>query len=203
MGVLLAGGDARRFGGEPKGLARIGRRRIADRVLIALAEASDSRLVVSNDTRATGWFPGHRIVRDLEPGLGPLAGLRTALAAAEGAAVLVVAWDMPFVPAALLRALRRRGEAAHASDVPVYGDDDRAEPLCAYYHPEALATVEALLTRGERRARALYEALTDRGVAVTMGERGLERFGVPSRMFLSVDTPAVLETLGGTRPEPD
>jgi molybdopterin-guanine dinucleotide biosynthesis protein A len=172
-------------------------------VLIALAEAADSCLVVANDPRAPGWFPGHRMVADAEPGLGPLAGIVTALRAARGAAVLLVAWDMPFVPGALLQALRERGEVARASNVPVHGIDDHAESLCPYYHPDALPVAEALLARGERRARALYEALVEQGGAVTMGARGLERFGDPARLFLSVDTSVVLDALGGSAPEPD
>lgn len=201
--MLLAGGAARRFDGAPKGLARIDGVRIADRVLASLAAASDTCAVVSNDPRAARWFPALPIVPDAEPGLGPLGGLASALRAADGAAVLVVAWDMPFVPGPLLRALRRRGEVAEACDVPVHGPLHTVEPLCAYYRPEALAMAESLLARGERRARTLYESLVDSGGAVTMGDRGLERFGDPARLFLSVDTPEALASLGGEPPAPE
>lgn len=200
IGVLLAGGDAKRFAGAPKGLALVEGVRIADRVLAALREATDRQVIVSNDPRAAAWFPGDRVVADREPGLGPLAGLATALAAAEGAAALVVAWDMPFVTGDFLRALRRRGEAAGASDVPLHGPASTAEPLCAYYRPEGLAVAERLLAAGERRARALFEALTLQGAAVTMSDRGLQRFGDPARLFLSVDTPDALARLGGRAP---
>jgi molybdopterin-guanine dinucleotide biosynthesis protein A len=198
--VLLAGGAARRFGGSPKGLATIGRHRIADHVLMALAEATEMRAVVCNDERAAAWFPGHRIVPDRDPGQGPLAGLATALRAAEGLPAIVVAWDMPFVTGGLLRSLRRRGEIAEACNVPVHGEEGTAEPLCAYYRPEALRVAETLLARGERRARALYEALAEVGGAVTMSDRGFERFGEPERLFMSIDTPEMLAALGGVPP---
>src|SRR5215218_3306938 len=109
VGALMAGGTASRFGGMPKGLAIIDGLRIADRALLALRGATDSQLVIANDERAARWFPHDRIVADAEAGLGPLGGLRTALAAADGAAVLVVAWDMPFVTSALLATLRQHG----------------------------------------------------------------------------------------------
>lgn len=198
--MLLAGGAARRFGGAPKGLARIDGARIADRALVALASASTRQLIVANDARAAVWFPGHHIVADAEPDLGPLSGLVTALRAADGLPVLVVAWDMPFVTGALLGALRRRGEVAVASDVPVHGPGLTAEPLCAYYRPEALAVAETLLAGGARRARALYEELTAAGAAVTMGDRAFDRFGNPARLFMSVDSPATLALLGGMMP---
>ncbi|MDB4886382.1 MAG: Molybdopterin-guanine dinucleotide biosynthesis protein [Gemmatimonadetes bacterium] len=200
VGVLLAGGAARRFDGAPKGLARIEGVPIADRALAALAEATDLQVVAINDPRGDAWFPGFRLVADREPGLGPLAGLVTALRAGEGASVLVVAWDMPFIPGALLRSLRQRGEAALASGVPVHGAASTAEPLCAYYRPECLGIAERLLATGERRARALYEALMAVGAAVTMGDRELARFGDPAHLFTSVDTPAALALLGGEAP---
>ena len=200
VGVLLAGGSAKRFVGAPKGLARIDGLRIADRALAALAEASDRQLVIANDPAAHTWFPGHPVIADAEPGLGPLAGLATAFQAAEGRAMVVVAWDMPFVTGPLLRSMRRRGEVAEASVVPVHGPQGRAEPLCAYYRAEAGAIALSLLRTGERRAQALYETLAAAGAAVTMSDRGLDRFGDPARLFTSVDSPIELARLGGEPP---
>ena len=54
-GVLLAGGAARRFGGLPKGLARIHGERIADRVLAALRGAAEKVIVVANDRHSQEW----------------------------------------------------------------------------------------------------------------------------------------------------
>ena len=194
VGVLLAGGAARRFGGHPKGLARLGGARIADLALAALTGATTSQIVVANDPRAAGWFPGMRVVADEAPGLGPLGGLATALRAADGSPVLVVAWDMPYVATELLTELRRLGEQGRSAVVPIHGATRRAEPLCAWYAAEALETAVALLARGERRAAALLEALPR---AVTIGEAELARFGLPSRLFTSVDTPEALAALGG------
>ena len=194
VGVLLAGGAARRFRGLPKGLARVGGERIADRALAALCVAADRVIVVANDPDAGAWFPSKRVVADEAPGLGPLGGLATALAAAEGAAILVVAWDMPYVTVALLRELRRRGEAGASAVVPVHGAKGWAEPLCAWYAPAALVRCRALLATGERRAGALFDALPR---AERMEGPDLSRFGSPARLFTSVDTPEQLAALGG------
>ncbi len=193
--MLLAGGAASRFGGFPKGRAIVDEVRIADRALAALRGATESQLVASNDARAAEWFPGLRVVADEVPGLGPLGGLLTALRAAEGRAVLVVAWDMPFVPAPLLRGMRARGEIGAEVVMPVHGDPSVAEPLCAYYAAEALACCEALVARGERRAAALAESMPG---LVTIGGAVLEAHGEPARLFTSVDTLAALVALGGT-----
>lgn len=169
--------------------------RIADRVLAALGEATAERIVVANDLHAPGWFPGERVVADAVPGLGPLAGLETALVTARGRGVLVVAWDMPFVTGPLLRAIRARGESDGTAAVPVHGVPARAEPICAYYAPAALAVCRELLAGGERRAGALYEALPG---AVAIGAEELARFGDPARLLASVDTPEALASLGGS-----
>lgn len=196
VGVLLAGGAARRFGGAPKGLARIDGVRLADLALIALGAVTETQIVVANDPFAPEWFPALGVVADLEPGVGPLAGLATALTAARGAAVLVVAWDMPFVTAGLLGTLREIGEREETSVIPMHGSPELSEPLCAYYRPEALAVCLRLLAGGERRARALYDALP--GARLLRGA-DLERHGDVVRLFTSIDTVEQLEALGGDR----
>ena len=163
-------------------------------MLEALRHATEDRLIVANDPRAARWFAGERVVADSTPGLGPLMGLSTALDAAGGAAVLVVAWDMPFVTGPMLRALRERGEGAGAAAAPMHGTARWIEPLCAYYPAEALVSCRALLQTGERRAAALLEVLP--GV-ITLDDQALSPFGDPARLFDSVDSPEDLAALGG------
>jgi len=197
VGVLLAGGAARRVRGMPKGLALVDGVRIADRVLAALRGATDRQIVVANDARASRWFRGATIFPDAEEGLGPLHGLRTALTAAEGAPVIVVAWDMPFVTIAMLSLLRAEGEAGASAVVPTTLAA-QSEPLCAYYGPEALAVCERLLAAGERRAGALHEAMPG---ARRIDARQLAALGEPARLLFSVDTLDDLAMLGGRLPD--
>jgi molybdopterin-guanine dinucleotide biosynthesis protein A len=173
-------------------LATIGGIRIADRALGALREATSTQLVVANDPAARTWFPGVKVAADREPGLGPLAGIETALTAAQGSAVIVLAWDMPFVPGALLTAIRRTAEGGGDAVVPKH--DSRMEPLCAWYAPRALHTCQALLASGERRAGALAEAVA-RVEWIT--DADIDPFGDAERIFTSVDSPDVLDALGG------
>jgi molybdopterin-guanine dinucleotide biosynthesis protein A len=164
-------------------------------VLAALRGATEAQVIVANDPAASRWFPGERVVADETPGLGPLGGLASALHAAAGAPAIVVAWDMPFVTAELLRELRRRGEGGASAVVPVHGVEGWAEPLCAWYAPLGLETCRALLAAGARRAGALFDALPG---TETIGDTDLARHGDPARLFTSVDTPGRLAELGGT-----
>ena len=183
-GVVLAGGGATRYGGEPKGLMRVGGERIIDRVARALSEAADELLLISNDPKGAHWLPGVRHARDVREGEGSLGGIHAALARA-GTAVLVVAWDMPFVPGALLAALRDRGEGAGAA-LPESGSKRGVEPLCAYYDSSCLRAIERRLDAGDRRVVSFVEDVPD---VRYLSAREVARFGDPELLFLNVNTP--------------
>lgn len=97
-----------------------------------------------------------QVVRDTEPGLGPLAGLATGLAVAgtraEAAAVCAV--DAPLAhPSVLTALLGALGTAAAV--VPLA--DELPQPLFAVYRTELALLAAALVADGERRASALAE----------------------------------------------
>lgn len=187
-GAILAGGGAIRFGGRAKGLERVAGVRIIDRVADALRGAADSLVVASAGADAAGWIPGVESIPDARPHRGSLVGLHAALAHAErahpGGGVLAVAWDMPFVPAALLRALRETGEREGAAVVP--STSDGPEPFCAYYPSSALAALERQLDAGEMRAAAFVAALPR---VVRLDGEALARFGDPATLFFNVNSP--------------
>lgn len=183
-GVVLAGGGAVRYGGRPKGLERIDGVRIIDRVAAALRAASDSLLLVANDPAAADWLPGVRVAADLRPGLGSLGGIHTAVSIAARP-VLVVAWDMPFVPTGLLDALRRLGEQGFDAAVPDSDSPRGLEPLCAYYTPACLAPIERRLDAGDRRVVGFFDDVR----VARLGEAEVRRFGDPSRLFLNINSP--------------
>lgn len=182
-GVILAGGQATRYGGRPKGLERVGGRRILDRVAAALRPSCDQLLLVANDGAADSWLPGTRAVTDVRPGLGALGGIYTALVHARRP-VLVVAWDMPFIPAGLLAELRRLGEGADAA-APESGSRRGLEPTCAYYAPACVVAIEKRIAADDRRVVGFYD---DVRVARLPAER-VATYGDPELLFLNVNTP--------------
>ncbi|HEX5436071.1 MAG TPA: molybdenum cofactor guanylyltransferase [Gemmatimonadaceae bacterium] len=184
-GVILAGGQATRYGGLPKGLERVAGERVIDRVAHALEQATDELLLIANDPAADAWLPGVRVERDVRPGLGSLGGILSSLAHSGGPAI-IVAWDMPFVPAALLAALRALGEKADA-EVAVPESDSRrgVEPLCAYYTPACVAPIERALARDDRRVIGFYDEVR---VARLDAER-VRAFGDPAFLFMNINTP--------------
>ncbi len=182
-GVILAGGAASRFGGLPKGLERVGGRRIIDRVAESLTAVTDTLLLVANDPAAATWLPNARLGTDLVTGAGGLGGIHAALHHAQSA-VLVVAWDMPFVPAALLARLRALGDGADVV-VPESGSRRGVEPLCAFYAPSCLPAIERSLREGDRRVVGFHEHV--RVARLPAGD--VSAFGDPDLLFLNVNTP--------------
>ena len=185
-GVILAGGGATRFGGEPKGLERIGGRRIIDRIASALRLVSDDLLLIANADGAESWLPGVRTERDVRSGAGALGGLHAALSHARRDIVLV-AWDMPFVSAALLGEMRRIGEAESLDAVLPESDGSRrgVEPLCAWYSLRCVPAIEATLDAGDLRVIGFHEQVR----LQRMPLQRVTEFGDPLRLFANVNTP--------------
>jgi molybdopterin-guanine dinucleotide biosynthesis protein A len=182
--VVLAGGGASRFGGRPKGLELVGGRRILDRVVDAMIEAFGvPPILVANAEGAEHWRPDLETRPDLRPGQGALGGLQTAVAAGAGAPVVVAAWDMPFVPASLLRALAARLTEADAV-LPASDGRRGVEPLLAGYGAATLHPIERAIDRGDRRAIAFHPEV--RVAIVPLDE--VRRHGDPVDIFLNVNT---------------
>ena len=159
-----------------------------DRVAAALRQTTDDLLLVANDPAADAWLPGVPRISDVLRDRGPLGGIHAALAH-SGSAILVVAWDMPFVAPPLLAELRRRGRAGHAIVVPESAEG-RLEPACALYAPTCRAELEGWLGSGRTGATAFLWRCA--GVhRVSAAE--VAPFGDPVRLFFSVNTPAALE----------
>lgn len=182
-GAILAGGRALRFGGLPKGLERVGGRRVIDRVAATLAAAADDLLLIANDPSAASWLPGVRVAADVLPGNGALGGIHAALTRAERP-VLVVAWDMPFVSAPLLAALRALGRSADVA-VPESDSQRGVEPLCAYYDPACIGPIERRLDAGDRRVVGFYDDVR----VMRLSNADVRRFGDPAVLFMNVNSP--------------
>ena len=185
-GAVLAGGAARRYGGRPKGLLEVGGRRILDRVVDAVAAVTGAPpLLVANAPDAPSWRPDLETTPDARPGCGSLGGIYTAVAAAPEP-VLCVAWDMPFVPQALLRALVA-GATSGGFDafLPESGGRRGVEPLCAVYGPACRAAIERRLDAGDLKAISFH---ADVRVGILSLDR-VRQFGDPDELFFNVNTP--------------
>jgi molybdenum cofactor guanylyltransferase len=182
-GAILAGGEASRFGGKPKGLELVGDQRILDRLVAAMITAlGEPPLLVANAPDAKNWRPDLRTVGDIRPGLGSLGGIYTAVVEAP-APVVCVAWDMPFVSESLIRALAAELEK-HDAVLPESGSRRGVEPLCAAYGPACRDAIADSLTAGDLRAIGFHDRIRV-GILPLSGMRALAD---PELVFFNVNT---------------
>lgn len=181
--MILAGGNASRFGGIPKGLEPIGGIRILDRLVDSFRTAFGTLpLLIANDPDARSWRPDLETIPDLQPGLGALGGLYTAVVAGP-APVVVAAWDMPFISPQLLRTLADSLGDADAC-LPSGGGPYGIEPMAAAYGPGCVEPIRQALDAGDLRAVGFHPRIK---VSILSPEV-VARFGDPSRLFFNVNT---------------
>lgn len=154
-GLILAGGGSTRFGRD-KILYPVGGRPmitcvhdalepVVDRVWISVAAFRDDLPVAAPQ------------VVDAVADAGPLAGIRAGFAISAADALLVVAGDMPYLRASLLRRLRTAYEA-NRTIVVASTPDERLQPLCAVYPRTLLPEIDFVLGDHRRAVHALLSS---------------------------------------------
>jgi len=184
---VIAGGLATRYSGIPKGLLEVGGRRILDRVVDSLTEAVGSLpALCANAPDAGSWRPGLAVHPDVVPDVGALGGILTAVE--TGSPVVCVAWDMPFVPAALVRAL---AAGLADADVVIPESDSRSglEPLCAAYGPACGPAIRSSLALGDQRAIGFHQRVR----VARLPAATVLMYGDPTVLFFNVNAPEDLQ----------
>jgi molybdenum cofactor guanylyltransferase len=145
-GLILAGGISRRMNLDKAALKYQGKAQL-DRAF-DLASRHVTHVFVS--VRANQTLDPTRaqrpMIADSVAGEGPIAGIRSALAAHPKVAWLVLACDLPYLSDAALDFLLRRRDAAALATAYTSAHDGLPEPLCAIWEPsaaEALADYQA------------------------------------------------------------
>lgn len=157
MGLILAGGQSRRFGSD-KAMHRVGGRPMIEHVIDAVHPFVAEILVSvqSRDDAPEG--VADDIVEDHFPGCGPLAGIHAGLMASSSPWMLVAACDMPHLTSADLETIVASTVDAESAVVAVGGDGMR-HPLCACYHRSLLPLVEGRLSSGNYSVQGLLEEI--------------------------------------------
>ena len=151
--AVLIGGHSRRMG-KPKGLLRLatGEPTFVERTVGVLRNVSDDVFLVG----AADWLlpaPLSSCPVAFDEGSSAADGLVTALDGASHRFCIVVACDMPFLDASLLREMSKQALQTGRGVVPI---DARGEhPLHAVWDGDAAAVLHEAIGRGERSLAAL------------------------------------------------
>ena len=139
LGVVLAGGLARRMGGVDKPMQRMGGRSLLERVVERLSPQCDRLILNANGDPSRFAAFGLPVVADgLADFPGPLAGI---LAALEWTAanrpdiawVVSVAADCPFLPGDLVSGLHR-ARAAENAELAVAASGGQTHPVIGLWN---------------------------------------------------------------------
>ncbi len=177
LGVVLAGGLARRMGGGDKGLHRVGGERVLDRLLRRMEPQVAGLIVNANGDPARFADLGVAVVPDSVPDRpGPLAGVIAGLDwAAEhlpGVEWVVTApWDCPFVPVDLVARLHAgRG----AADLACAASGGRTHPVVGLWPVSLRGALRQAVSEGLRKIDAFTGRY--RAVAVEWAVAGVDPF---------------------------
>lgn len=147
-GLVLAGGESRRMGSDKALLKRGGHTQLSRSV--ELLERHVERTFVSAraeqaDEPERSRFP--QIV-DRYSGIGPVAGILSALQEKQNVSWLVLACDLPNVDDATIDFLLRHRSPDYPFTAFRSSYDELPEPLCAIYRPESRVIIEDFVQNG-------------------------------------------------------
>lgn len=177
--VILAGGMARRMGGNDKGLVDLNGQAMICHTLDKLSSQVDNIMINANRNQAQYEQWGYRVFSDEDSGyLGPLAGMVTALKQTQAEYLLVVPCDCPMLPDDLAKRLLAALTEKNA-DIAVASDGEREQPVVLLLKPQLAASMQAFLDAGERKIDFWYR----------QHQVAIESFADQPNAFVNVNTP--------------
>ncbi len=186
IGVILAGGQARRYAGAVKPLLEIDQRTIFDRQCEVLRQLCDHIVIAAQQPVAWSTLP---VVLDRMVDGGPLAGIHAALQHHQGWQ-LIVAGDMPNLRVDVLSLLVAQLASADITGAGAiaFMIDQRPQPLCTLFHHRATAVVEQRLAAGHNKVAA---ALLDPAMATCFVDESAVRALDPAlACFHNINSPS-------------
>lgn len=160
VGVILAGGTARRMGGGDKGMLHLNGKWVIEAVLDRLSPQVDRVALNANGDPHRFAALGLEVIADPVPEpVGPLGGVLAALqwarsAVPEASHVATAAADTPFFPRDLVA---RLADAAGASSAPAIArTSGRLHPVFALWPVELADDLARHLVEGGRRRVTAY-----------------------------------------------
>ena len=155
--VILAGGKARRFRGEDKGLLTLVGRPLAGWVVERLEGHAAEILINANRNLGDYAALGHTVVPDHLPGhLGPLAGILAAARTARQDWLLSVPCDAPFLPLDLVMRLHNQ---AVVDNIPLVraADETGTHFAVMLAHRDLMPDLEDYVAGGGRQVQTWQE----------------------------------------------
>ncbi|HPF20253.1 MAG TPA: molybdenum cofactor guanylyltransferase [Syntrophomonas sp.] len=177
-GAILAGGKSTRMKFN-KAFAVIADKSVYQIIVEKFQQSFEDILTISNEPNLYRQM-GTRVCEDVYPGLGPVAGIHSALYHACFDAVFVMGCDMPFMNMELVAyMLAQLGDY----DGVVPQIDGKLQPLSAIYSKKCLPVLTDCLQNDRLKLIRVFEELN----AKTIAEQELCQFGNIREIFMNVN----------------
>lgn len=150
-GVILAGGKARRMGGEDKGLISFKHKPLISYVIHALKSQADQLIINANRNINSYQSFGYPVIEDtLDNFCGPLAGMLSAMQTVNTDYILTAPCDSPDIS---LQLRQRMMEALllEQADIAVAHDGERIQPVFSLIPCRLKNELEHYLEQGGRK----------------------------------------------------
>lgn len=167
--------------GSDKAILELNGRTLLERALELAKSVAAPVTIVGDSAKFAAFGPA---VLDVYLDHGPLGGIHSALVHSRTELNLIIAVDLPFLEAALLKYLHSNAESTDAL-VTVPFVEKRYQPLCAVYRKQFAATAEAALKEGRNKIDALFAKIP----VHVIDESKLQAAGFRSSAFRNVNTP--------------
>jgi len=187
-GIVLAGGKSVRLGHD-KITEKVGGISLIEKVVASLEPLSEEVIIVTAKARTFSQLAGHskvKITADIFPGRGSLGGIYTGLVRSDSFYNIVVAADMPFLNAPLLRYMI---EASDGFDLVLPRVGEWFEPLHAVYSRNCVKAIETLFDQGKRVIVELFNYVKVKYIE----EKEIDRFDPGHLSFFNINTKEDLE----------
>ncbi|SFX75609.1 molybdenum cofactor guanylyltransferase MobA [Marinospirillum alkaliphilum] len=179
-GVILAGGEGRRMGGQDKGWVEYEGQPLIHHVITRLQPQVDQLLINANRNQQAYEALGFRVIGDLQEGFhGPLMGILTGLQSAETEWVIFAPCDGPFLPLDLVSQLLQATRTDNTR-IAVAADGERLQPVVVLLHTSLASPLQQAMQQGERKPDRWYASI---GMTqVDFDPRTLRNFNRPEEL---------------------
>lgn len=150
-GVILAGGQGQRMGGQDKGLLNYQGKTLAQHVINTLSSQVDKLTINANRNIDHYQQLGYPVIEDSISGFcGPLAGMYSAMAAADTDFILTAPCDSPMI-SPKLRQRMMEVLLINNADIAVAHDGQRLQPVFSLLSCHLEADLKQYLEDGDRK----------------------------------------------------
>jgi molybdenum cofactor guanylyltransferase len=156
-GVILAGGQARRMGGQDKGLIMLNDKPMIE-IIINTFKPQTAKLIINANRNHDHYSQyGLEIVADELSGFcGPLAGMASALQTINTDYMVTAPCDSPFIPVDLVQRLADALENK-STEISVAHNGERIQPVFCMIKKTLLESLNDYLAAGERKIDRWFE----------------------------------------------